>query len=169
MLFSVLLAVFLCTPGSQRCFLPKAFFFFFFGSAAQLVGSKFPNQQRLKVGLQHGSVESQPLDSQYLLKADGSHSLCHMKAHMGRTVKQLRCRGRGGAGLRGHAHLCRAGFALSTALSCPGPGIHSTWGARSLGHSILRLISPGPQTQGREGQATVTWGPNQTLCPQTLT
>ena len=65
MLFSVLLAVFLCTPGSQRCFLPKAFFFFFFfGSAAQLVGSKFLNQQRLKVGLQHGSVESQPLDHQ---------------------------------------------------------------------------------------------------------
>ena len=117
----------------------------------------------------NGSVESQPLDSQYLLKADGSHSLCHMKAHMGRTVKQLRCRGRGGAGPRGHAHLCRAGFALSTGLSCPGPGIHSTWGARSLGHSILRLISPDPQTQGREGQATITWGPNQTLCPQTLT
>ena len=43
----------------------------------------------------NGSVESQPLDSQYLLKADGSHSLCHMKAHVGRTVKQLRCRGTG--------------------------------------------------------------------------
>ena len=113
----------------------------------------------------NGSVESQPLDSQYLLKAGGSHSLCHMKAHVGRTVKQLGCRGRGGAGLRACAHLCRAGFALSTALSCPGPGIHSTWGARSLGHGILRLISPDPQMQGREDQATVTWGPSQTLCP----